>query len=77
MACCSRSSARAEVPEVPVRGILCFVDSEWPLLAGPFRVNGVEVLWPKKLVSRMTAAGPDPVDVDEAVGLLAKKFPAA
>ena len=68
---------REEVPGVPVCGILCFVDSEWPLLAGPFRVNGVEVLWPRKLVGRLTEAGADHVDVDEAVGLLAKKFPAA
>ena len=49
---------REEVPGVPVCGILCFVDSEWPLLAGPFRVNGVEVLWPRKLVSRLTEAAP-------------------
>ena len=24
-----------EVPDVPVRGILCFVDSDWPLACGP------------------------------------------
>ena len=49
---------REEVPGVAVRGILCFVDSEWPLLAGPFRVNGVEVLWPRKLVSRLKEVAP-------------------
>lgn len=68
---------RKEVPDVPVRGILCFVDSEWPLLAGPFRVNGVEVLWPRKLVGRLTAAPTAEVDVDELVGLLAAQFHAA
>ena len=65
---------REEVPEVPVRGILCFVDSEWPLLSGPFRVNGVEVLWPKKLVSRLTEAAPAQVEVDAVAEVLAERF---
>ena len=65
---------REEVREVPVRGILCFVDSEWPLLAGSFRVNGVEVLWPRKLVGRLTAAGPAVVDVDAVAGVLENRF---
>jgi hypothetical protein len=65
---------RKEVPDAPVRGILCFVDSEWPLLAGPFTVNGVEVLWPKKLVGRLTAAPPAEVDVDALVGVLGTRF---
>ena len=68
--CAVAGRVRAEMPEVPVRGILCFVDSEWPLLAGPFRVNGVEVLWPRKLVGRLTAAGPAVVDVDAVAGVL-------
>lgn len=63
-----------EVPDVPVRGILCFVDSDWGLLASAFRVNGVEVLWPRKLVSRLTSAGPGLVGVDAVAGALATKF---
>ncbi len=35
--------------EIPVRGILCFVDADWPLLGGAFAVQNVEVLWPKRL----------------------------
>lgn len=62
------------VPNVPVRGILCFVDAEWPLFASPFRVNGVEVLWPKKLVSRLTEAAPALVDVDAVAGVLESRF---
>ena len=65
---------RKVVPDVPVRAILCFVDSEWPLLAGPFQVNGVEVLWPKKLVSRLTSAVPGLVDLDAVAARLGGKF---
>ena len=65
---------RKVVPDAPVRGILCFVDSEWPLLAGPFRVNGVEVLWPRKLAGRLTAAAPLAVDVDAVAAQLEGKF---
>lgn len=65
---------RKAVPDAPVRGILCFVDSEWPLLAGPFTVNGVEVLWPRKLVGRLTAVGPALADVDKVAGVLANRL---
>lgn len=68
---------REVVPDVPVRGILCFVDSEWPLFASPFRVSGVEVLWPKKLVGRLTEAGPEQVNVTAVAARLAVRFRAA
>jgi hypothetical protein len=36
--------------EIPLRGVLCFVDSEWPLLfAKPIHLQGVTILWPKAL----------------------------
>lgn len=65
---------RKEVPDTPVRGILCFVDSEWPLLASGFQVNGVEVLWPRKLVSRLTSPGAVGIDVADVAQRLAAKF---
>ncbi len=65
---------RKAVPDVPVRGILCFVDSDWPLLAGPFTVNGVEVLWPRKLVSRLTSPGAVGIDVVDVAQRLTAKF---
>lgn len=35
--------------DVPVTGVLCFIESDWPLIGGSFTIRGVEVLWPKKL----------------------------
>ncbi|MDC5698745.1 NERD domain-containing protein [Intrasporangium calvum] len=44
--------------EVPVQGVLCFVDADWPLLGGAFSIGGVQVCWPKKLYARLQAPGP-------------------
>ena len=32
----------------PVRGMLCFVEADWPLFGGSFVIDGVDVLWPKR-----------------------------
>jgi hypothetical protein len=50
-----RSIVRAELPVI---GVLCFVDADWPLIGGAFTTRGVEVLWPKKLGARLGAEGP-------------------
>lgn len=42
---------------VPITGVLCFIEADWPLLGGALTTRGVEVLWPKKLYPRLTAAG--------------------
>src|SRR6185312_12404072 len=48
-----------DVPEpVRVRGFLCFVDAEWPLFGGDFTVDGVAVLWAKRLLGSASAPGP-------------------
>lgn len=46
----------------PVMGVLCFVESDWPLLGGTFSVDGVDVLWPRKLFSMLRATGPVSVE---------------
>lgn len=43
---------------VPVHGVLCFVDADWPLIAGSFTTRGVEALWPKKLYPKLRSDGP-------------------
>lgn len=44
--------------DVPVRGVLCFVEADWPLLGGSFTTRSVQALWPKKLQSQLQAEGP-------------------
>lgn len=55
-------TALADQPDIPVWGVLCFVEADWPLLGGPFTVNGVHVMSPKKLRAPLTHPGP----LDEA-----------
>ena len=42
---------------VPVRGMLCFVEGDWPVLGGSFTIGGLDVLWPKKARKIITAPG--------------------
>lgn len=49
--------ALVDRPEVPVRGVLCFVDADWPLIGGSFTVDHVAVLWPKKLKALLVEPG--------------------
>jgi hypothetical protein len=49
--------ALADEPDVPVNGVLCFVDADWPLIGGAFTVQGVAVMWMKKLKAALTQPG--------------------
>ncbi|MCA0295220.1 MAG: NERD domain-containing protein [Actinobacteria bacterium] len=60
----------------PVQGVLCFVDADWPVIGGSFTVQGVSVMWPKKLRSVLTAAGPlDPDRIADVQWQLHEAFP--
>lgn len=62
--------------EVPVRGVLCFLDADWPLFGGSFTTREVETLWPKKLYGHLRGAGPLPVDtIDRLHRTLAARLP--
>jgi hypothetical protein len=65
-----------EAIDTPVLGALCFVEADWPLLGGSFSVRGVEVLWPKKIASRVSSAT-GRVDVERTWAALFAAFPAA
>jgi hypothetical protein len=39
--------------DLPVRGMLCFIDADWPLIGGSFTTAGVDVLGPKKAAERI------------------------
>ncbi len=59
--------ALADRPDIPVYGVLCFVEADWPLFGGSFSVNGVAVLWLKKLAAVLTQPGPLDADAIEHV----------
>lgn len=60
-----------------VRGALAFVDADWPLIGGDFKVRGIAVLWPKRLVKVMLRNTAPTVDVRELARLVAARFPPA
>jgi Nuclease-related domain len=63
---------------VPVHGVLCFIESDWALLAVSFTARGVEVLWPKKLYPKLRADGPIGIEtVSELHRTLASALPPA
>lgn len=69
-------------PAIPVVGVLCFVEAEWPLIGGAFQTRGVHVLWPKRLgqlVAEPTSrtAGAPVLDVASVRAGLARHFPPA
>lgn len=67
---------RAAAGSIPAVGVLCFVDADWPLVGGACVVRGIEVLWPRKLVARLSASIGS-VDVEVTTALLASRFRSA
>ena len=68
----------AGLGDVRVQGELCFVHADWPLIGGAFQIDGVDVLWPKKLAELLTAPGSlGPDVVAAAYRALASAFPVA
>lgn len=75
--------AAVDDPAVPVTGVLCFVDADWPLIGGAFETRGVHVLWPKRLL-QLVGAKPDDrdparaaVDVAAVRARISRAFPPA
>ena len=63
---------------LPVHGMLCFIDADWPVFGGNFSIGGVEVLWPKKIAERIFApARMTETDIAATYDRLAMAFPAA
>jgi hypothetical protein len=61
---------------VPVTGVLCFLEADWPLIGGSFTVDGALVTWPRALVKRMSGADHQ-VDVEAVSSRLGAAFPPA
>jgi len=63
---------------VPVHAVLCFVDADWPMFGGAFSLRDVAVLWPRRLYTRLQAAGPIDVEaIDTTHRMLASALPPA
>jgi hypothetical protein len=70
--------AAGEFADVPVRGMLCFVEADWPLIGGAFTTAGIDVLWPKKASETITVGGRVTSEVASALHRhLAGRFPPA
>lgn len=65
---------RALVLEVPVTGVLCFVEADWPLIGGAFTTNEVRVLWPKLLGTRLVEANDGSFDPEAICTELASRL---
>ena len=69
-------AALADQPEVPVQGMLCFVDADWPVFVGSFTIHDVAVVWPKKLKATLTEPGPlGPEQIADLQWRLHETFP--
>jgi hypothetical protein len=63
---------------IPVHGVLCFVEADWPLIGGAFTTRGVQALWPKRLYTQLQGEGSLAPDVIAAIHrTLALSLPAA
>lgn len=70
--------ALVDQPEVSVRGVLCFINADWPLIGGDFMIRDVAVVWPKKLAKLVTQPGPlDPDRIGALQWQLHEAFPRA
>jgi len=69
---------RAGLAETPVRGMLCFVEGDWPLIGGAFMIDDLYVLWPRKAVEHLVKPGSlDEAAVQRVHCVLADAFPPA
>lgn len=68
----------SEARDSLVRGMLCFIDADWPLIGGSFRIAQVDVLWPGKAAEKLTSPGVlTPANIDDIHHHLAAAFPRA
>lgn len=70
--------SNAGFSDVPVAGMLCFVEADWPILGSAFSTFGIDVLWPRKAVEMIRKSGPiDATNSQRIFRALAEAFPVA
>jgi len=63
---------------VPVHGVICFVEADWPIIGGAFSTRDVDVVWPKRLYPKLQKGGPlDAATISEIHRRLASTLPPA
>jgi len=63
---------------IPVTGVLCFVEADWPLFGGSFMVDGLHVLWPAKAAELIRKPGSlDEATIERVYQTLARALPTA
>lgn len=65
---------RSLVPDMPVTGVLCFVEADWPLIGAFFQTRGVHVLSPRRLAKRLAQEPNGDVDVPATLESVAARF---
>ncbi len=61
-----------------VKPTLTFVGAEWKVFKKPLRFDGVLVVWPKRLVELIGAAGPlTPAEIEDLARSLVARLPRA
>ena len=63
---------------IPITGVLCFVEADWPLFGGSFTVDGLHVLWPAKAAELIRKPGAlDDATIERVYQSLARALPTA
>lgn len=63
---------------IHIRGALCFIDGDWPLIGGAFKISGLHVLWPAKISELIRRPGElDDATIGRAYKDLARALPPA
>lgn len=71
-------AALSSFGQIPVAGMLCFVEADWPLIGGDFTIAGLRVLWPKKAAGYIGRPGSvDAATARQIHRALAMSFPVA
>ena len=64
--------------DVPIRGVLCFIDADWGLVASPFKLGNVLVTYPKFLYGLLAKdAEVETKAIQDAAHVLARALPSA
>ena len=71
------AQVQAAMADIPVHPVLCFVDSDWDLLAEPIELSCVSVTTPRRLKRALSKQTEGPFPVAAMANAIAARFPPA